>query len=374
MTDVLPPALADLPDGSIQCVLGTRPEIIKLAPLIRALGSKAKVVHTGQHYDTNLSQVFLDQFNLGTPDVFLEVGGQSRGSQIGRVINALDDHLARSDAAAIVVQGDTNSVLGGAVAANSRDVPLVHVEAGLRSFDRAMPEEHNRVVADHLADLCLAPTSQNVANLEAESINPDRITLTGNTVIEALDWLRPSDADVDRMLEERSLSRDDFVLCTLHRPENVDDHESLLRILRVLERCPKTVYLPMHPRTRARIAEFGRDVHLDNVRVVDPVDYVTFLGLQSAAALIVADSGGVQEEVTVVKRRLVVVRNSTERPESVGTFASLVRPQDDLDAAVQKEFIDNEARRETLTDEPSPYGDGTASLRSVQAIAKLLTT
>lgn len=372
MADAFPSSLEDLPDGSIHCVLGTRPEIIKFAPLIKALGRKAKVVHTGQHYDANLSQVFLDQFDLGQPEVFLEVGGQSRGSQIGRVVDALDSHLAQTQPAAVVVQGDTNSVLGGAIAANAREVPLVHLEAGLRSFDRAMPEEHNRVVADHLADLCLAPTAQNVENLQAERVDPTHIELTGNTVVEALELLRPSDLEVERMLSERRLTRDDFVLCTLHRPENVDSPDSLYRILRALERCPKTVYLPMHPRTRARVNRFGRASRLENVRIVDPVDYVTFLGLQSAAALIVADSGGVQEEVTVVKRRLLVVRNSTERPESLGTFARLVRPQDDLDAAVQQEFVDHETRRKALQDEPSPYGDGSASGRSVRALARLL--
>lgn len=370
-TSSLPQALTDLPDHSIQFVLGTRPEIIKLAPLIRALGAKANLIHTGQHYDENLSQTFLDQFGIGEPDRYLDIGGQSRGSQIGRTVSALDDYLNESKAAAVIVQGDTNSALAGALAANARDVPLVHVEAGLRSFDRAMPEEHNRVLADHVADLCFAPTQQNVDNLRSERIDASRIRCTGNTVVEALSWLRPSDAEVDQMLFERVLRRDQFVLCTFHRPENVDKPESLARVLTALQASPVPVYFPMHPRTLSRLDAIG-EIELSNIRIVDPVDYVTFVGLQSAAALIVADSGGVQEEVSILKRALVVVRNSTERPESIGTFASLVRPTEDLAAALDETFQDLPQRLEDLKDVPSPYGDGTATERSVVALAEIL--
>lgn len=371
MVDRLPESITNLPDGSVHFVLGTRPEIIKLAPLIRALGPKAQVVHTGQHYDANLSQAFLDQFGLVEPGTYLDVGGHTRGAQIGKIISAMDDHLNESKAGAVVVQGDTNSVLAGALAANARETPLIHVEAGLRSYDRAMPEEHNRVLTDHVADLCLAPTQQNIDNLAAERIDSARVRLTGNTVVEALSWLRPVEHDVEAMLSGRELMWEEFVLCTFHRPENVDDPESLHRILHALESCPMTVYFPMHPRTRARVSALAGDLRLENLRIVDPVDYVTFLGLQSAAALIIADSGGVQEEVTVLKRPLVVVRNSTERPESLGTFATLVRPGEDLSAAVEHAFESVSDDLARLQDEPSPYGDGRATQRSMAAISEL---
>jgi len=171
---------------SVVVVLGTRPEIIKLGHIIRLLGSAASIVHTGQHFNTGLSQVFLDAFGLPAPNAVLGVGGARRGVQIGRIVEKLDGFLRTNSPDAIVVQGDTNSAVAGALAANACDIPLVHVESGLRSFDRRMPEEHNRVVADHLADLCCAPTEVNRSNLRDEGIPEDRIVVTGNTIVEAV--------------------------------------------------------------------------------------------------------------------------------------------------------------------------------------------
>ena len=365
------------PSGSttdtVAVVLGTRPEIIKLGHIIRLLGPRAAVVHTGQHYDTTLSAVFFDAFDLPEPVAHLGVGGETRGTQIGRTVEALDGWLAEHPVAAVVVQGDTNSVVGGSLAANAREVPLVHVEAGLRSFDRRMPEEHNRVVADHLADLLCAPTEVSRQNLLDEGIPDERITVTGNTIVEAVNSLLPSETERRALMAAHGVESDGFVLSTFHRPENVDDPEALRTILEQLATLPIPVILPIHPRTAARAAEHsGVGEFLDAVRVVDPLGYPEFLALAAEAAMLISDSGGVQEEVSVLKRPVLVVRRSTERPEVIGTFAERVEPGPEIGDMARTWIADLPATLARLADEPSPYGDGTASQRIVGAIDALI--
>jgi UDP-N-acetylglucosamine 2-epimerase (non-hydrolysing) len=358
---------------SIAVVLGTRPEIIKLGHVIRLLGPAATIVHTGQHYDSGLSAAFFEAFDLPEPAAHLGVGGGTRGEQIGRSVIALDDWLGATETAAVVVQGDTNSVAAGAIAANAREVPLIHVEAGLRSFDRRMPEEHNRIVADHLADLLCAPTEVNRSNLLAEGVDDDRIVVTGNTVVEAVLSLLPSVEDRAALLKGHDLESGRFVLSTFHRPENVDHPGTLRTILAELAALPLPVLLPLHPRTARRAAGDAEARHLlASLRVVDPLGYVDFLGLAVEAAVLVSDSGGVQEEASVVKRPVLVVRRSTERPEVIGTFAERVDPGPQISSVVGAWIDDLEAVHRRLADEPSPYGDGSASARTVDAIERLV--
>ncbi len=194
------------PPKSIVVVLGTRPEIVKLAHIIRMLGEAARVVHTGQHYDPNLSDDFFREMNLPAPDLFLQVGGTSRGHQIGEGLRTLDSYFSESPPRAVVVQGDTNAVMAGALAANARNVFLCHIEGGLRSHDRAMPEEHNRVITDHLSDLSCAPTQVSVDNLLREGIPDHRIALTGNTIVEAVKTLMPPPEERAQILDKYELS------------------------------------------------------------------------------------------------------------------------------------------------------------------------
>src|SRR5688500_1216334 len=238
-------------------VCGTRPELIELAPLIRVMGADATVVYTGQHYDTAMYHRIRQ--DIGRPGRFheLAVGGGSRGGQLGAAIAAVDELLAQHPTRAVIVQGDTTSALAGALAANANDVPLVHVEAGLRSYDRAMPEEHNRVAIDHLADLCCAPTNLNRANLLAEGVAADRITVTGNTVVEALAEALPGHDESLALVAAHGLTADAYVLATIHRPENVDVRENLGTILGELAALPLPVVLPLHPRTAKQVAAFG---------------------------------------------------------------------------------------------------------------------
>lgn len=362
----------ELPSDSIAIVLGTRPEIVKLAHVIRLLGRSAKVVHTGQHYDFGLSASFLEAFQIDEPGVYLGVGGMTRGGQIGRAVSALDEFLAEMEPQALVVQGDTNTTLAGAIAANSREIPLVHVEAGLRSRDRRMPEEHNRVLTDHLADLLCAPTGVAEENLLDEGVDPKRIVTTGNTVVEAVRELMPTPEERVNLLEERNLESGRFILSTFHRPENVDDPDRFATVIEQLVAMPYEVVLPLHPRSRIRAEAHGLASNLSRLTVVEPIGYPEFLGLGGESAFLISDSGGVQEEVSVYKRPVVVVRRSTERPEVIGTFARLVEP-DGISAVVGDWLGDVEAVHRELADLPSPYGDGSASRRIVGEIGRLVT-
>lgn len=351
----------------IAVVLGTRPEIIKLAGVIGGLGEAGVVIHTGQHYDADLSQVFLDGLGLAAPDHRLALGGLTRAEQIGRGTEQVATLLARLAPAAVIVQGDTNSALAGALAANSVGVPIVHVEAGLRSYDRAMPEEHNRVLVDHLSDVLAAPTPVAVDNLAREGIAGEQVLCCGNTVVEAVRRQLPAPARRTALLAEYGLQRARYVLATLHRPENTDDAATLAGILAELGSLPLPVVLPIHPRTAAAARAAGIDGLLEPLRVVAPLDGATFLALASEAAVLVSDSGGVQEEVTVLGRPLVVVRRSTERPEAFEHHATLVTPGT-VASATNAYLRDLDRVHRNLEARPSPYGDGTASATIVREV------
>lgn len=358
--------------GPIAFVAGTRPELIKLAKMIRLLGDRGCFIHTGQHWDRTLHGDLIDDLGLRDPDHQLAVGGRSRAGQIAEAMLGLEALFAEVRPAAVVVQGDTNTVTAGALCANAMEIPVVHVEAGLRSYDRRMPEEHNRVVTDHLSDLCLAPTTASAAHLVAEGIADDRIVITGNTVVDAVvDLLPPPDERV-ALLAQHGLSPNGFVLSTFHRPENVDDAERLRWVLTMLADLPVPVFLPLHPRARQRAVDFGLEPLLGELLVVDPIAYRPFLGLLAECALAISDSGGVQEEISVVKRPGIVVRRSTERPEVIGTFSMLVEPGPEVGQAARRVLADIGELHAGLAGIPSPYGEGDAAERSLAAIDALL--
>ncbi|PZF57688.1 UDP-N-acetylglucosamine 2-epimerase (non-hydrolyzing) [Curtobacterium sp. MCSS17_008] len=344
--------------GAVAIVLGTRPEIIKLAGIIRALEKEARVIHTGQHYDESMSGQFFAQLGIGEPDLVLDgIGGMDRGTQIARGIAALTQEFTARRPAAVIVQGDTNAVSAGAQAANYLGIPVIHVEAGLRSHDRSMPEELNRLVAGVLADVHCAATETNVRNLLAEGVAADRVVLTGNTVVEA----------TLEALEQQRCREDtpddlpaSFALVTIHRPENTDTEAALRRVLEGLHALDLPVVFPVHPRTAAAIARFGLQDLTRGMHLLEPVGHAEFLQLASRAKLLVADSGGLQEECTVLKKPLLVVRQSTERPEAIAAgFASLVPPTASIADEAAALLANFEAQHLAAT--PSPYGDGSAS-------------
>ncbi|MFI0741000.1 non-hydrolyzing UDP-N-acetylglucosamine 2-epimerase [Streptomyces sp. NPDC021100] len=367
---------APLPTRSIALVLGTRPELIKLTDLARLLGPAAHLIHTGQHYDENLSGRFLTELGLPEPTLLTGVGGKPRAVQISAALEQLDELFAAEPPLAVVVQGDTNAALAGALAANARGIPLVHVEAGLRSHDRNMPEEHNRVLIDRVADVLCAATGDNRANLLAEGLEDARIAVTGNTVVEAVRNQLPAAGERAALLRAHGLTADGYVLATVHRPENTDDPSALRAVLTELAALvtdDRPVLLPLHPRTRARIEAAGLSGLLAPLTVTAPLGYSEFLALARHAALLVSDSGGIQEECTVLGRPLVVVRRSTERPEAMTDFAELVIPGPAIGAAARRRLAEGPEGLARLAALPSPFGDGLASERITALLAGIAT-
>lgn len=347
------------PARKIAVVLGTRPEIIKLAPLIKELGDDAFVIHTGQHYNEELSGQLFEQLELREPDVVLDgIGGQDRWTQISTAVARLADEFVSARPDVVVVQGDTNSVSAGAQAANYVGIPVVHVEAGLRSDDRDMPEEINRLVTGVLADVHCAATAHNARRLLQEGVSPERIVITGNTIVEATLQALSLPADVPHDLPDES-----YALVTIHRPENTDTEVALRRVLDELNELPLPVVFVMHPRTRAAIERFGMTDLTKDMRIVRSLTHSGFLQLARTADLLISDSGGIQEECTVLKKPLVVPRRSTERPEAVEAgFSCLVGPDESI-SAVARDMLAKVGQAGHLRDVPSPYGDGTASDR-----------
>lgn len=351
----------------IALVLGTRPEIIKLAPVIRALGDRAAIVHTGQHYDYELSGQFFAQLGLPRPHTVLTgIGGKTRSTQIASAILQLTEYFERERPSVVLVQGDTNAVSAGAQAANYLGIPVIHVEAGLRSHDRAMPEELNRLVTGVLADVHCAATGLNAENLRAEGIDPARITVTGNTIVEAttetLGLGESQGASLTELLPWGEVPPR-WVLATIHRPENTDSPKALTRVLRGLAAVEAPVLFLAHPRTLAAISRWGMDDEAGQVTLAPAAGHSEFLTLASSATLLVSDSGGVQEECTVLKKPLLVVRRSTERPEAIEAgFAQLVTPDRSI-AAVANQLLDDVGLAARLAEAPSPYGDGRAGER-----------
>lgn len=350
-------------------IYGTRPEIIKLGPLVRMLGNSVHLVNTGQHFDRELSDSIATEYGLPEPAVSLEIGGDTRAKQISRGLAGVESELY--DADAVVVQGDTNSALAGALGANALEVPLFHVEAGLRSFDRRMPEEHNRVLIDHLADMCWAPTDGNVENLKSEGIPVSRTLKSGNSIVEAMRGFVLNDSTVVEVITNRGLISRKYILATLHRPENVDNGVRLAIVLELFGRLGMPVIFPMHPRTTATLVRHS--IHVPpSVQVVEPVGHREFLALMAASALTISDSGGVQEEVSVLKIPLIVLRRSTERPEVVGTFASITSDPEEMFRLAERVLGNVDATIAELQTYPTPFGDGRASIRMRDSLSEFL--
>ena len=300
-------------------VVGARPNFMKVAPVFhevraRLPSARQVIVHTGQHYDREMSDVFLDELGLPEPDYHLAVGSGGHGVQTGRALERLEPVLERERPAVVVVAGDVNSTLAGGLAAAKLELPLAHIEAGLRSFDRTMPEEINRVLVDQISDWCFTHSPEAEDNLLREGVPADRIHFVGNTMIDSLVRLRPAleRSDIHRRL---GLERGAYALVTLHRPRLVDG-PLFDRALASLERLSRElpVVFPVHPRTRARIGAQSFDQRL---LLIEPVGYLDFLALQSTAAAVITDSGGVQEESTFLGVPCFTLRETTERPITI---------------------------------------------------------
>lgn len=356
-------------DTAVTIVLGTRPEIIKLAPVIDACEERGigySVIHTGQHYSEELDTVFFDQLELPAPDHNLEIGSGSHSGQTGAMISAIEAVLLDEQPELVLVQGDTNSVLAGSIAASKLDCELGHVEAGLRSFDRTMPEEINRVLADHAADYLFAPTEQAALYLREEGIPVERIDVTGNTIVDSVTGYRNLAAEKSSVLESHDLAPGEFCLLTAHRAENVDDRKRFVSLLNGVARFARTsgldVLYPVHPRAEERIAAFEMDVP-DEIQLIDAQDFLDFLRLESTARVVFTDSGGVQEEACILGTPCVTLRDNTERPETVEVGANRVvgvGPENVVAGA--REALDGP------TDWANPFGDGKSAERILDIV------
>ncbi len=355
-------------------VTGTRPEIIKMAPVLRELRKReipTVYVHCGQHYDYNMAQQFIEDLELPPPDYAFKLRAGFPTFQMARIMVQMDGVLKKTEPAIVLVEGDTNTVLAAALAANKRGVAVGHVEAGLRSHDLRMPEEHNRRLADHISTLLFAPTEYAKANLLRENVW-GKIFVTGNTVIDAVNQHLPLAEKKSRIMEKIRFPK--FVLATAHRAENVDDIAVLKNFIDAFAESPLPVVYPMHPRTKKRLRQsklLTQVTKQKNIQILPPVGYLDFLLLMKKCELIVTDSGGIQEEATapVIRKTVLVIRLSTERQEAVEAgFAKVIGTEKKAILTAIKATL---ANKKELPQE-SPFGDGHAAERTVEIIKKEL--
>jgi UDP-GlcNAc3NAcA epimerase len=292
-------------------VIGARPQFIKHAPVSVALKKKfySLSIHTGQHYDENMSRVFFDELKIDRPDFLLDLGKASRhGAQTAVMLQQIEQILIDETPAAVLLYGDTNSTIAGSLAASKLGIPIIHIEAGLRSFNREMPEEINRVVTDHLSQLLFSPTPAGVENLKKEGIE-DGVFLTGDVMCDTLNMMKP-------YLEQKQNGAYYFV--TLHRPYNTDERDRLVNILEVLNRLKLPVVFPIHPRTSNNLKKWGVDLSVfRNINFVDPVGYKDCLSYQAYSDCVITDSGGIQKEAYMLRKQCITIRKETEWVETL---------------------------------------------------------
>jgi len=361
---------------SIAVVVGTRPEIIKMAPVVKEL-EKRNVgfvfFHTGQHYDYEMSKVFLEELGLPKPNESFVLENSNPAVQIGEMMIKLEKALERYRKPRIMlIQGDTNSMLAAGLTALKLGIQVGHVEAGLRSYDWRMPEEHNRRMIDHVSHYLFAPTEIAKKNLLEENVWGE-VFVTGNTIIDAVDMYFNKVKEVESKVLQQ-LKFEEFALVTFHRAENVDNPQVLRDFVRILKRCPLPIVFPIHPRTTKRLHEYGLWNEVKDIRhlhILPPQGYFEFLALMKNCKIIMTDSGGVQEEATHprIRKPVLVLRNSTERPEAViHGFARVVGVNPVVVLAELEKILGEEIR----LPEKSPFGDGKASKRIVDIVESKL--
>jgi len=352
----------------ILTVVGNRPQFIKAAAVSGLLRERHEefLVHTGQHHDDSLSRVFFSELGLPRPDRELGIGGDSNTSQTARMLAALEPLIAQQRPAAALVYGDTNSTLAGALAAAQAQVPVVHVEAGMRSFDRTMPEELNRVLSDHLGELLLCASETAAENLRAESV-AGRVQIVGDVMVDVALRRQPAARADTQAPAAYGLQSGGYLLLTAHRAGNVDDPQRLRALVELIRALPMPVLFPVHPRTRARLSAAGLLGELERIpglRLSEPLGYIEFSALLCQARAVLSDSGGVQKEAYLAGVPCVTLRANTEWVETVTAgWNTLV----DLDAEAAIAALEHEPP----TQRPALYGDGHAAERCVAAIGEL---
>lgn len=355
---------------NVAIVMGTRPEIIKLSPIVSQLNKKnSTLILTGQHYDYNLSVQFIEELGIRRPDYSLNLHHSNPAMQTGEIIIRVAKILSKINTDTVVVQGDTNTVLATAIASLKTKIPITHVEAGLRSFDWRMPEEHNRIEVDHISELLFAPTENAKRNLLHENVH-GKIFVTGNTVIDAINKY----ADIAHKKSHISIEIDNYILMTLHRTENVDNEKTLSSIVKAIIKSKEKIIFPVHPHTLKRLHEFNLYRKLKtsaNVLLLKSVGYFDILELMKKCSFILTDSGGIQEEATSpkIRKKVLVVRKTTDRPESVkAKMSEIVGTETKRIVAAIRKTSDN-PRIDTKS---TPYGKGDSANQIITLIRKHL--
>lgn len=369
-------------DGQIKIaiIIGTRPNLIKIAPLIKEIECDEqfvyKFVDTGQHYDYELNRIFVEQLSLPEP-IFLNVNSDLPGEQTGIAIIAIEKELMNFKPDISLVIGDTNSTLAGALAAKKLGIKVGHIEAGLRSFNRDMPEEINRIVVDHMSDLLFAPTISAVKNLQNEGIPNEMVSFVYDITVDACMKSYEIARRESQILNELGLDEKEYVVATIHRQENTDVKERLIEIIKALKELSEeiTVIFPAHPRTKKMIRTFDitaeiRDCNGSNMKMIKPLGYYDFLLLMGSSACVVTDSGGIQKEALILDIPCVTIRDSTEWTESVDLGANvLVRCKKEEIVKEVKKRIDKDFAK-YMQDIKNPYGDGKTAKRIIATVKR----
>lgn len=351
-------------------IIGARPQFIKCAPLSRAIRREHEeiLVHTGQHYDTGMSDVFFDELNIPRPDYNLGIGSGTHGEQTGRMLAEIEKIFVKEQPDLVLIYGDTNSTLAGALAASKLHISIAHVEAGLRSFDRTMPEEINRVLTDHISNLLFCPTGTAVANLKKEGIT-DGVYCVGDVMADALEYNRKIAEDKSSILDDLGLTSKDFMVATVHRPANTDSKKNLSSIVQAFcSATDQTIVSPAHPRTKKFLKEYGLwDELCQHVKVIPPVGYLDMLKLMVHSSKILTDSGGIQKEAYMLGVPCVTMRENTEWVETVEDGWNV------LVGADYRKIVDAMARFEGTGQRNDVFGKGDASEKVCEILSSFVS-
>ena len=351
----------------IAFVIGTRPEIIKMSPVIReCIAQKIEyfIIHSNQHYSKNMDAIFFDELELPLPQYNLNVCSSLHGEMTAKIITGVEKILIKEKPNWVLVQGDTNTVMASSLAASKLQIRIGHIEAGLRSYDRSMPEEVNRIITDHISDLLFVPTQKQENILLKEGILPNKIQITGNTIVDAVYQnlkLANNHSEFNHYQFEK------YFLLTTHRPSNVDNKKNLNNLLSVITETSIKhncfVYFPIHPRTKKQINKFGILINNKYIKLINPVGYLEMLSLEKNAKLILTDSGGIQEEACILQVPSVVLRKNTERPETLEVGSSIL-----IDFNSTKFFLDVDTMLKKQRNWLNPFGDGNSAQKIINSI------
>lgn len=350
-------------------ILGTRPEIIKMSPIIKECEKENLdffILHTNQHYSKNLDKIFFDNLGLSQPKYNLNISSGTHGEEIGKMLLEIEKVLMKERPGIVLVEGDTNTVLAGALAASKLQIKVGHIEAGLRSYSKEMPEEINRILTDHCSNLLFVPTEKSKEILINEGIPEDKIFVTGNTIVDAVYQNSKLTERKSKILEKLNLKKEKYFLLTLHRPENVDKEEKIKEIFRGLKLIYREfnlpIIFPIHPRAEKKLEEFNLRVPR-GVKLIKPVGYLDFLKLESNTGLVLTDSGGIQEEACILKIPCITLRNNTERPETIEIGSNiLIGTNSSKILKIAHKMIDKKRNW------GNPFGDGKSGKRIIDIV------